>query len=90
MFQGEIYQLGYQALFLVLLLSAPPILISLIFGLIVAIFQAATQIQEQTLSTTVKLATAILTLMLMGGWMSAQIITYALNIFRNFYQWQAY
>lgn len=90
MFQSEVYQLGYQALFLVLLLSAPPILISLIFGLMVAIFQAATQIQEQTLSTTIKLATAILTLMLMGGWMSSQIISYSLNIFRNFYKWQGY
>lgn len=88
MFQNEIYQLGFQALYLVLLLSAPPILISLLFGLMVAIFQAATQIQEQTLSTTIKLATAILTLILMGGWMASQMIAYALNIFRNFYKWQ--
>lgn len=88
MFVNEIYQLGFQALYLVLLLSAPPIIISLIFGLMVAIFQAATQIQEQTLSTTIKLATAILTLILMGGWMSSQMIAYALNIFKNFYKWQ--
>ena len=55
MYQNEIYQLTYQALLLILILSAPPIVISMILGLMVAVFQAATQIQEQTLSFTVKL-----------------------------------
>ena len=48
MFHAEIVQLAYRALLLILILSGPPILISMIFGLTVAIFQAATQIQEQT------------------------------------------
>ena len=87
MFQSEIYQLAYQALLLILILSAPPILISMAFGLSVAIFQAATQIQEQTLSFTVKLVAVIMTLILMGGFLSAQIMQYATTIFRNFYKW---
>lgn len=87
MFKNEVFQLAYEALYLVLILSAPPIIISLVFGLIVAIFQAATQIQEQTLSFTVKLLTAILTIMVMGGWMSFQIMQYALHIFKNFPNW---
>ena len=41
MFQTEIYQLAYEALYMVLIMSAPPILISLLFGLLVAVFQAA-------------------------------------------------
>ncbi|HEY5260350.1 MAG TPA: flagellar biosynthetic protein FliQ, partial [Rhabdochlamydiaceae bacterium] len=48
MFSAEIYQLCYQALLLILILSGPPIIISMALGLFVAIFQAATQIQEQT------------------------------------------
>ena len=87
MFQNEIYQLTYQALILILILSGPPIIISMILGLLVAIFQAATQIQEQTLSFTVKLFAVVITLMLLGGWLSAQIIQYANTIFRNFPAW---
>lgn len=88
MFQSEIYQLAYQALLLILILSGPPILISMIFGLSVAIFQAATQIQEQTLSFTVKLVAVILTLMMLGGFLSGQITQFANTIFENFYKWK--
>jgi type III secretion protein S len=87
MFSGEIYQLSYQALLLILILSGPPIFISMALGLFVAIFQAATQIQEQTLSFTVKLIAVIVTLLLMGGWLSAQIMQYSSNIFLNFPKW---
>ncbi len=87
MFQNEIYQLTYQALILILILSGPPIIISMILGLMVAIFQAATQIQEQTLSFTVKLFAVILTLMMLGGWLGSQIIQYTNSIFLNFPAW---
>jgi len=87
MFGTQIYQLAYQALLLILILSAPPILISMIFGLTVAIFQAATQIQEQTLSFTVKLVAVIMTLILLGGFLAGQITQFALNIFNNFSSW---
>jgi type III secretory pathway component EscS len=56
-------------------------------GLFVAIIQAATQIQEQTLSFTVKLIAVIFTLLLMGGWLGSQIVQYTNNIFQNFYKW---
>ena len=87
MFQNEIYQLTYQALFLILLLSGPPILISMVLGLFVAIFQAATQIQEQTLSFTVKLFAVIITLMTLGGWLGSQIMNFANTIFKTFPYW---
>ncbi len=87
MFNTEIYQLSYQALMLILLLSGPPILISTILGLFVAIFQAATQIQEQTLSTMVKLIAVILTLMILGSWLGSQILQFTSNIMNNFYKW---
>ena len=87
MFQTQVVGLAYQGLLMILLLSGPPILISMFFGLMVAIFQAATQIQEQTLSFTIKLIAVILTLMFMGTWLGAQILSFAQNIFNNFPQW---
>ena len=87
MFASEIYQLAYQALLLILILSGPPILISMMFGLTVAVFQAATQIQEQTLSFTIKLVAVIMTLMLMGGFLATQIMQFAQTIFLNFHKW---
>ena len=87
MFQAQAIQLAYQGLLLILILSAPPILVSMFFGIIVAIFQAATQIQEQTLSFTVKLVAVTLTLMFLGGWLGAQIMSFATDIFTNFPQW---
>jgi type III secretion protein S len=59
----------------------------MIFGLTVAIFQAATQIQEQTLSFTIKLVAVIFTLFIMGGFLAGQIVQFANAIFLNFYKW---
>lgn len=87
MYSGEIFQFAYKALYLILILSGPPILISMIFGLMVAVFQAATQIQEQTLSFTVKLVAVIMVLMFMGGFLGGQISAFAKNIFVNFHRW---
>jgi type III secretion HrpO family protein len=87
MFQTQVIQLTYQGMLLILILSAPPILVSMFFGIIVAIFQAATQIQEQTLAFTIKLVAVTLTLMFLGGWLGAQIMAFANDIFVNFPQW---
>jgi len=88
-FSSEVYQLVYEALFLILILSGPPILISMTFGLLVAIFQAATQIQEQTLSFTVKLVAVVLTIIMMGGFLGGQILQYTNKIMLNFYKWRS-
>jgi type III secretion protein S len=87
MAQSHVIQVAYQGMLLILILSAPPILISMFFGIIVAIFQAATQIQEQTLSFTIKLVAVTLTLMFLGGWLGAQIMSFSIDIFTNFPQW---
>jgi len=87
MFQTHVVQLAYQGLLLILILSAPPVLISMFLATLVAIFQAATQIQEQTLSFVVKLVSVVLTLMFMGGWLGGQIMSFAVNIFTNFPSW---
>ncbi|MCX6994316.1 MAG: type III secretion system export apparatus subunit SctS [Chlamydiae bacterium] len=88
MMRSQIFQLSYQALFLVLLLSGPPVLISMALGLFVAILQAATQVQEQTLSFVVKLVAVVFTIFIMGSWLGEMILQYAVNIFTNFYLWK--
>lgn len=88
-YSAEAITLAYQALLLILILSGPPILISMTLGLLVAVFQAATQIQEQTLSFTIKLFAVILTLMMMGGFLGGQIMQFASTILTNFWKWQA-
>jgi type III secretion protein S len=56
-------------------------------GLVVAIVQAATQIQEQTLSFVVKLVAVFFVLMLMGNWLGGAIYQYANTIFTGFWKW---
>lgn len=86
-FNSQVIQLAYEGLLLILILSAPPILVSMVFGIIVAIFQAATQIQEQTLSFTIKLVAVTLTLMISGPWLGAKILSFANDIFSRFPEW---
>jgi type III secretion protein S len=87
MIQNEIHTLSYQALMLILILSAPPIIISMVLGLLVAIFQAATQIQEQTLSFTIKLFAVIFSIIALGGWLSGQLIQFTSTIFNGIAKW---
>ena len=87
MFQTHVVQLAYEGLLLILIVSAPPILVSMFFGILVAIFQAATQIQEQTLSFTIKLVAVTLTLMFLGGWLGSKIMGFANGIFTHFPEW---
>ncbi len=79
-------QYSQQALYLIMILSGPPILISTGLGIVVAIFQAATQIQEQNLSFTIKLMAVIFTLLFLGGWLGGAIMQYTVTIFSMFGQ----
>ena len=77
----SIENLIYHALFLVLLLSAPPIGLSMIIGFIVAVMQAATQINEQTIGSTLKLVIVIGILILLGPWFGAQLLEFMNRVF---------
>lgn len=84
-FRSAIYQYSYEALLLILILSGPPIVFASIIGLFVAIFQAATQIQEQTIAFAVKLVAVMATVLFMGGWLGGLIYQFAYTIFTKFY-----
>jgi type III secretion protein S len=83
--QPAVIELIKESLLLVLLLSLPPILVASVVGILFSLFQAITQLQEQTLSFGIKLIAVSITLFLTAGWMSAQIIQLARTIFERFY-----
>lgn len=73
-----------QALFLVLIASAPPVLISLLVGFIIALFQATTQIQEQTLTFAPKMVIVFGTLAMVGPWIGYQMVRFTFHVFDQF------
>jgi len=73
-----------QALFLVLILSALPVVSALVVGLLVSILQATTQIQEQTLTFVPKLVAIVLTLVFSGPWMMTQAVRFTQAVFELF------
>jgi type III secretion protein S len=78
---SDVTQLTSEALLLTLILSMPPILVATLVGLIVSLLQAITQIQEQTLSTAVKLISVTLVLLGLSGWLGGELYRYTLRIF---------
>lgn len=73
-----------EALYLVLIASGLPVIISLIVGLAVAVFQATTQLQEQTLSFAPKLVVVFGVLALAGPWIGHQLLAFTLHLFDRF------
>mgnify|MGYP000969708260 FL=1 len=78
-----VIDLGRQALEITLLVSAPLFIAALVTGLIVSIFQAATQINEQTLSFVPKLIATFITLVLAGPWMITIMTDFIRRLFES-------
>ncbi|MQQ99453.1 flagellar biosynthesis protein FliQ [Glaciimonas soli] len=72
----SVMTLGFQAMKLTLLIAAPLLLVALIIGLVVSIFQAATQINETTLSFIPKLLGVFAALIIAGPWMLSTLVDY--------------
>ncbi len=87
-FKTVIFEYSYESLLLILIMSGPPIVFASIIGIFVAIFQAATQIQEQTLAFAVKMVAVMATVIFMGGWIGGLVFQFANQIFQNFYKWK--
>ena len=77
-----------QCFYLTLILSLPPIVVASIVGIIFSLFQAITQLQEQTLSFGIKLIAVCITIFLTASWFSQEILRYSQNIFENFHMLQ--
>jgi len=78
-----VIKLAEQAIYLIIILSAPMLLIALGVGLIVSVFQAMTQIQEQTLAFIPKILAVFLSLVLFGPWMLTILLDFTRDLFQQ-------
>jgi flagellar biosynthesis protein FliQ len=78
---AQILALGREALLLMVLASAPPIIASLIIGFLMSLFQATTSLQDSTLSVVPKLCSAVLALVVAGPWIGQQLSRFATQLF---------
>jgi type III secretion protein S len=81
---GDMIGVTVQALWLMLLLSAPPIVAASVVGLLVAVVQAATQLQEQTLQYTLKFFAIVLTIFLTASLVAGALLRFGEGLFTNF------
>ncbi len=79
--QDTVVNLATQAMSLALSVAGPLLLVGLVIGLIVSLFQAATQISEQSLSFIPKVVGVAVLIVILGPWMLDQMISYAQNLY---------
>jgi flagellar biosynthetic protein FliQ len=79
--QDTVVNLASQAMSLALKVAGPLLLVALVIGLVVSIFQAVTQIQEQSLSLIPKIAGVAVVIVLLGPWMLGQLVAYTTALY---------
>ena len=80
---AQVIDLGRESLWIAVLVAAPLLGVALAVGLLIGIFQAATSIQEMTLSFIPKLAVMVLALVIFGGWQIAVMVDFFQRIFER-------
>ncbi|MBT2637125.1 flagellar biosynthesis protein FliQ [Bacillus sp. ISL-39] len=78
-----VISIAERGIYTVLMISGPLLILALVVGLIVSIFQATTQIQEQTLAFVPKIAAVLVGVVFFGPWMLSYMLSYATEIFSN-------
>jgi flagellar biosynthesis protein FliQ len=81
--EGFVLELGRNALQITLMLTVPMLALSLVIGVVIGVFQAATQIHEQTLIFVPKILAFFLMLALLGPWMLQSMVLFTRNVFIN-------
>lgn len=84
---GDIITISRQTIWIIIKTAVPILLVSMIVGLIISLFQTLTSIQEQTLTFVPKLIAIMVALMLMGSWMLNEIVSYMNILWSNFSQY---
>ena len=82
--QGDIITIAKEAIYTIIITAAPLLLISLIVGLIISIFQTVTSIQEQTLTFVPKILAVFLAIMLLGSWMMTEMSDFMTRLWTDF------
>lgn len=80
----EVTAIASTALYLVIKVSAPVLLVSLIVGLLISIFQTVTSIQEQTLTFVPKILAVFLSLIVLGNWMLTELSGFMAQLWSDF------
>ena len=80
---SELTHTVVESLFLVLVVSAPVLGVSLLVGVVIGVIQTATQVQEQTVSFVPKLIAVALALVVSGGWMSGQVVHFTSALWKS-------
>lgn len=83
MSQEFVVSVAERAITVILLVSGPLLLVALVTGLLVSIFQATTQIQEQTLAFVPKIVAVLVAIVLFGPWMLTHVTSYTRDILQN-------
>ncbi|MBR1691274.1 MAG: flagellar biosynthesis protein FliQ [Lachnospiraceae bacterium] len=81
---NDVVAIANNALWTIIKLAAPPLLVSLVVGLVVSIFQTITSIQEQTLTFVPKILAVFMTLMLLGHWILGSLAEYMTQLWSDF------
>ena len=82
--EGVVLDVAREAFTTIIVTAAPALLVSLVIGLIISIFQTVTSIQEQTLTFVPKIIAVFLTLMVLGGWMLNEMADFMTKLWNNF------
>ena len=84
MTEGVIMDITRDAIYTIVITAAPVLLVSLIIGLIISIFQTVTSIQEQTLTFVPKILAVFVTMLLLGAWMLGNMTDYMIKLWSDF------
>ena len=84
MTEGQVLEIARQALYTIILCSAPLLIISLVVGLVVSIFQTVTSIQEQTLTFVPKIICVFLGMMIFGSWILTNLTEFINTLWSDF------
>jgi flagellar biosynthetic protein FliQ len=79
----QVFTAGQQGLWMLLMVSAPVLIVVLVVGLVVSVFQAATQINEATLSFVPKIVAAVVVLAVAGPWMMTTLVEYLQRVLQS-------
>ena len=82
--QEAVIDIARDAIYIMIITSAPLLLVSLIIGLIVSIFQTVTSIQEQTLTFVPKILAVFITMMICGSWMLDNMSNFMIELWSRF------
>lgn len=82
--EGDVIAIAKDAIYTIIITAAPLLLISLIVGLIISIFQTVTSIQEQTLTFVPKILAVFVGIMILGSWMLNEMSDFMTRLWTNF------